>query len=167
MSLQSDEINDILDQFGGDITKAAEYIIKNDDDLTLYGLYYGIRHIAAVRRRNTRRDLKSNISPVVIPNKSGVGIHFDKATIQRLNARGNQFIKDWKIGSLTLGDLTKEELLVEAEKEDRAGTGHMINAGIYRALAEPLDKGQKMRSYWTQERASAAAKGVEERYRGA
>jgi hypothetical protein len=127
---------------------AAHYILQNKE-LALYVIDVGINKILAQERRQIRREIKSRIIPQDdLRHVSSGGIRFSASTVKRVHANHQQFLQEWYIGGLSLGNLTKEELLAEAVKEKKAGYGHYINAGIYEILADPLKPGQRMRDYW-------------------
>lgn len=152
MSNLDDDILDLADRYGD---KAPTHIYTNRD-LALHAIHVGIETIKSRARRRARREIKHDIKPEFVSSPSSpYAVRFTKDTLKRIAARGKQLMEDWVIGGLVLGDLTREELLRESEREQIAGAGHILNANIYAALAEPLDEGQKMRAYWTYEKAGA------------
>jgi hypothetical protein len=163
MSTESERVVVIVAINDDDINKAIDFILKSekDKDLIYHTMRHGVRSILASDRRRTRHDIKLSIQPQFSANLSGTGIQFSKETVGRIMARGRQFTEEWRIGNLVLGNLTKEELLEEARKENKSGAGHILNAKIYTALAEPLDSDQKLRDYWTFEEAEKVAKTIE------
>lgn len=129
--------------------------LKDEPELLLYVINVGLDKILATARRNHRRAIKFTIAPEYTVEARAV--RFSPDTIKRVHAHSVQFLRDWYIGGIALGDLTKEELLAEAEREKRSGTGHLVNARIYEILAEPLHPGQKMRDHWSEDEAKRAA----------
>jgi hypothetical protein len=156
MSVETEKVLEFIEKYG---EKADGHIYK-DKPLAMFVINVGIDTIKSRDRRRARREIKSDINPEFEqnPNSSSVyAVRFNKETIERIQGYGDRLMEDWCIGGLVLGDLTKEELIEEAEREELSGRGHLINAKIYRALAEPLVSEQKMRSYWTKEKASEVA----------
>lgn len=133
---------------------SATNFIKGVPDLLDYVINIGFDKIEATDRRHQRRMIKSDIAPDYTIEARAV--RFTADTIKRVHSHTIQFMKDWYIGGVALGDLTRENLLDEAEKEKKAGTGHLVNAKIYEILAEPLLPGQKMSEHWTEEAARKA-----------
>jgi hypothetical protein len=138
----------------------AILMIQGDPVLAYDVIAIGIDKILSVHRRRQRREIKQEISPTYTIEARAV--RFSPETMQRIQSHTVRLVSDWYIGGLALGDLTKEQLLAEAEKEKRAGTGHLVNARIYEILAAPLHEGQRMRTHWSEERAKAAVAEVRE-----
>jgi hypothetical protein len=139
---------------------AAEVILQNRE-LALYVIDVGVNKILALERRLVRREMKNKILPHEdIKYTERGAINFSAQTMKRVNSHHKEFMRRWYIGGLSLGNLTKEELLAEAAKEKKAGHGHFMNASIYEILAKPLQPGQRMRDYWTEEDARRATGGA-------
>ena len=54
----------------------------------------------------------------------------------------------WRVGRLSIGDMTREQLLAEAAAEERKSNGHLKDAKLYKAIAKPMHPGQLVRDYW-------------------
>ena len=62
---------------------------------------------------------------------------------------GDKLWIDWKIGIYSLGDMTKEQLIVQIDVEKKSAHGSLQNAQFYSALAEPLLDGQAVKDHWS------------------
>lgn len=69
--------------------------------------------------------------------------------VERTSRLADDFFLDYKIGNTPLGEFTKEMLIAEAAREERAGEGHFLNVRFYRRLAEPLNDEQLVPEYWS------------------
>jgi hypothetical protein len=155
MTMQ-EEIHKILDRVDGDLNLATQIVYNGPKKLALYVIWIGLDYIKGKRRAIRRRELKRDIQLEFKPGKLG---SFTLTAVSK--KRIFEHTKDlfgangWMIGDLNLGDFTKEALLTQAENEERSAKGHIFNAQLYRALADPLKEGQRVRDVWKSEDVAA------------
>jgi len=151
-----EDVHKILDSVDNDIELAAEKIHGGKKDILLYVISVGLDHIKAKRRANRRRELRREVQPQFRTGKTAGSIELTPKAKERLfNSTKELFGNDgWKIGDISLGDFTKEDLLLQAAAERKSAKGHILNADFYEALAEPMKDGQRVRQYWKPEDAA-------------
>lgn len=143
----------LLDKVDGDLDLATAMVYEGPKKMALYVLWIGLNTIKAQRRSITRRDIKKAIKPELKPGKKIGTVIFTEKTKEKIFASTRDLFGDngWKIGNISLGNYTKEDLLAQAVTEERSARGMMFNADFYRALAEPMETGQLVRDYWKPE----------------
>ena len=148
MSYQKD-VQDVLDD-SDDTAEAASTIYKGPRAVALYVILLGLEAFKSKYRRKRRRELKADVRPQFKAGAVTGSVVFTDATKKRLADRTRDlFGKDgWMIGELNLGAMTKEQLIAQASNEEASAKGLIQNARFYRALAEPLEPGQRADAYW-------------------
>ena|SRR5271166_5888394 len=156
-----DEVLKVLSQHEN-IADAAEEIYGGPKVIAIYAIQIGLERLKAKKRRERRRELKTEIRPQFTAGKTTGSIVLTKASKERLLKQTQQLFGDdgWKIGDLNLGEFTKEQLFAQATAERSAAKGSIRNAQFYEALAEPLQPGQKARDYWKSETAHKIKLGI-------
>lgn len=151
-----EEIYKILDGVDGDIELAADAVYDGPKKILLYVLTIGLDRIKAKRRARRRQELRHNVQPQFRPGKTAGSIELTPKAKERLFKNTRELFGNdgWKIGDISLGDFTKEDLLLQAAVERKSAKGHILNADFYEALAEPLKKGQTVKQFWKTEDAN-------------
>ncbi len=155
------KIHKILDRVDGDIKLAAEIIYSGTKSLALYVIAIGLDHLKAKKRAARRRQLRRAVQPRYRAGKTTGSLELTTQSKKRLFRMTEDLFGDdgWKIGNISLGNFTKEELLAEAAAERSSAKGHIQTAEFYEALAAPLKSGQSVGSHWNPK----AAKEIRER----
>jgi hypothetical protein len=144
------------------ISAAAEAIHSGPKKIALYVIALGLETLRAKKRRQRRRELRSEIAPQYTKGRTTGSVVLTAASKKRLVKRTKELFGDdgWQIGDLNLGDFTKEALLSQAAAERASAKGSIRNAQFYEALAEPLQPGQTCRTYWKSETAHKIKSGI-------
>lgn len=157
-----DKALEVLETFSNNSQKAAEEVLTNGpDSLTLYVLRWGFDTLKSSQRRNKRREIKSEIQPKYVPGNTTGKVVLSKETQERLKKR-SEWLSEWMIGSVSLGDFTKAMLLAQSESEKNSARGSLQNSKFYEALAEPLRTGQLVREHWRPDDASKIRRAIVE-----
>jgi hypothetical protein len=145
-----DETLKIIDE-ADDLDGASATILSGPKSLALYCIQLGLEHLTNRRRAVKRRELRAVVQPEFTQVKGITGrVVLTKQAQKRIVANARELFDGWMINAqISLGDATKEDLLMQAVAEENSATGHTNNARLYRALAEPLKEGQRAADYWT------------------
>lgn len=156
MNQMIEEIHKILDGVDGDIELAADAVYDGPKKILLYVLTVGLDRIKAKRRARRRNELRRSVQPQFCVGKTVGSIELTPKAKERLFKNTRELFGNdgWKIGDISLGDFTKEDLLLQAAVERKSANGHFLNADFYEALAEPLKDGQKVKQFWKAEDAN-------------
>ena len=152
MSLKDDVLKLIEDST--DIRNAAEKIYRGSKDRAIYVITVGLEHIKAKGNASTRRQLRRDvISNTLVKGKTYGSVRRSKASMRKAAEAARELFTKYFIGSLPLGEATKEFLLQQAQNERASSKGYLRNAVWYEALAEPMLPGQMVADYWQSEKA--------------
>ncbi len=160
MSIQ-DEVQEIIEKTDT-IKEAADVIINGKRSLVVFVVMLGLEHFSAKKRRERRRQLRTEVKPQFQAGPVTGSVVLTKSAKKRLLKSTRELFGDdgWMIGELNLGDFTKEQLIAQAVQEEAQAKGSIRNAQFYRALAEPLQPGQVARDYWKSETAHKIKQGI-------
>lgn len=150
MSIKED-VYEVLDEHDN-IVEASTAIYKGSKAVCLYVIQLGLEHVTSRRRAIKRRELRAVIKPEFIAAPSGVTgrVILTKRAQTRIVENARELFAGWMINAtISLGAATREDLLVQAENERSSAKGHIRNAELYEALADPLKPGQRADAYWT------------------
>lgn len=157
-----DDVLKTIESVGGDLANAAEAIYSGPKKIALYVIRLGLEKIKSGKRRERRRELRTEVKPQFTAGRTTGSIVLTKASKARLLKSTRELFGDdgWKIGDLNLGEFTKEQLIIQAASERASAKGSIRNAQFYEALAEPLQPGQKAKDYWKSEMAHKIKLGI-------
>lgn len=143
-----DDVLKILEK--KDFDDAAVAIYNGSQNLAMYVILLGLNTLKAKHRRERRRELVAEIQPEYQSAKAGGQPTFTIAARNRFVkiARDLYGPDGYMIGNVNIGNMTKEQLLAQAENEKQSARGSLRNAKIYEAIADPLKPGQKTKEYW-------------------
>ena len=119
--------------------------------LAVYVISVGLEHLASRNRATTRRTMRNAvIKPQFSQRQGGVtgSVTISKRSQRKLEAAARDLFLTWRVGSMALGEMTKEALLTEASNERASAKGHLRNAVFYEALAHPMQSGETVKAYW-------------------
>jgi hypothetical protein len=149
-----DDIQRIIDQ-NLDLADAAAAILSGPRHLAIYCIRLGLEQLQNRRRAIRRRELRAVVQPEFTKASGAITgrVVFTKRAQKRIIDNARELFDGWMINAtISLGEATKEDLILQAVAEENSATGHIRNAQFYRALAAPLGDGQKAASYWTPKR---------------
>lgn len=138
----------------GEIVEAI--IVDGRDEVIRSVLEYGVQRIVDENRAKQRRLVKLPL-PVSVATKVAARPRSGRVNVMQLSKTAIKKIKqvmtgallEWQIHGVSLGYITKEELLAEAESDERKGLGLFSNVKFYRALAQKMQPMQKVSEAWT------------------
>jgi len=132
------------------LAEAAITIYKGPKAIAVYAIQLGLETVKSKRRRVRRRELRAEVRPQFKAGRTTGSVVLTAAAKDRLVRNTRDLFGDdgWMIGDLNLGNMTKEQLVAQAEQEKSSAKGSLRNAQFYAALAEPLAPGQRARDYW-------------------
>lgn len=133
-------------------TDAVMAIYTGDKDLALYLINLGCDNIERGARATKRRELRRLVQPDFTRHPSGIKSRMimTKKTQQNVIDNAKKLFGEWMINaSISMGEATKEDLLVQAQRERASANGHTRNAQFYEALADPMKPGQTVAEFWT------------------
>lgn len=126
---------------------------EKDPKLIVFLVQIGVEHLASKFRAHDRRDMRRNVvEPTFVKGKRRPSILTPNDKVKVAQAAKSLF-EVWKIGGIGLGEATKDKLLMAANEERLAGTGHLKNAEFYEALAAPMDDTETVADHWENENA--------------
>jgi hypothetical protein len=149
-----DDIQRIVDQ-NLDLADAAAAILSGPRHLAIYCIRLGLEQLLNRRRAIRRRELRAVVQPefTKAPGAITGRVVFTKRAQKRIIDNARELFDGWMINAtISLGEATKEDLILQAVAEENSATGHIRNAQFYRALAAPLGDGQRAADYWTPKR---------------
>lgn len=147
MSMRNEAIKFIKDAESP--AEAAKSLLRDGPrSLVLYVLAIGINKLLAQDRHNTRQELKREIQPQFVQGPTTGSVRLSKATVARQIKIADRLFNEYKIGILSIANMTREELIEQAKKELSAARGSIVNYKLYNAWAEPMQPGQRVRDYW-------------------
>lgn len=157
-----DEVLKVLDDAGNVVADAAAEILSGPKKIALYVIQIGLETIKSKRRRDRRRELRSEVRPQFKAGPVTGSIVLTKQAKERVikNTRELFGADGWMIGDINIGAMTKEQLLAQAHSELASAKGSIRNAQFYEALADPLQPGQRADSYWKPETATKIKRGI-------
>ncbi len=142
-----EEVERLLDKH--DVEEVISRLVKGPTGRLIYVLEIGLHHLAARKRAGIRRGLRAVVQPKFKKGKNIGSVVLTESAKRRLVEHSRELFSGWMINAnVSLGDATREDLLVQAEMERNSADGHIRNAQFYEALAEPLEAGQTVRDYW-------------------
>jgi hypothetical protein len=147
MSYRDDALK-IINAFDVAANAAEEILRLGNRRLTLYLVTIAVEWLKSKERREKRRNIKAEIRPQFVPGKTTGSVRLSKGTVKRLAEAGKRWLDEYIIGTLSLGDWSKEELLAQAANERKSAHGSLRNYKFYTALADPMKDGQLVRDYW-------------------
>jgi hypothetical protein len=151
-SMKDDVLQVIADSI--DIRNAAEKIYRGSKDRAIYVITVGLEHIHAKANAAVRRTLRHRvISKTLVKGKTYGSVRRSKSSLRKAAEATRELFTKYMIGSLPLGEATKEFLLQQAQNERASSKGHLRVAYWYEALAEPMATGQIVADYWKSEKA--------------
>lgn len=134
------------------VDAAVNAILKSNASVRQFVIKVGVEHLQSKQRAQKRRILhRETINPTFATSttpSSVKPVNLSTKTRNILMKEAENLFIEYKIGGYNLGDFTKEMLIAEAEKEQRSGQGHFLNAAFLSRLAEPMVAGQKVPDYW-------------------
>jgi hypothetical protein len=158
----------IIDAADGDLDVAAMRIFEGPKATAIYVIRVGLEHMKSRHRAGRRRELRREVRPKFQAGKTHGSIELTPQSRKRLFGMTQELFGEdgWKIGEISLGNMTKESLLDQAGRERQSAHGHVRNAQFYEALAEPLRSGQCVHEYWNPETATKLKKAIWDRSKG-
>ena len=152
MSAERDECLEYLDDHNDDAAAAARDIVDNGTyEVRLYITIVGLMRLQAEQRRKNRRLLALRVRPQFIANPGAPPARIpplSRGNERRLRQQAREFFADWKIGTMSMAEMTKENLLEEAAKERRKSDVHLFDALLYEEMAAPMQPGQLVPDFW-------------------
>lgn len=113
-------------------------------------LEYGVQKVIDENRARKRKLAK--LPMPVSPKASPRPIRLSPRTMKKAATDLHGALLDWKIRGVSLGLITKAELIAEADADERKGKGYLDNVAFYRALAQKMKApADKVADVWSEE----------------
>lgn len=135
----------------GEIVEAV--MVDGRDEVIRAFVAHGVQSIVDENRAKQRRLVKLPLpvpaAATVAPSKGRAVMQLSKTAIKKIKRTMTGALLEWQVHGVSLGYVTKEELLAEAESDERKGNGLFSNVKFYRALAQKMQPMQKVSDAWT------------------